>query len=808
MVEGLGSRIRQLREAAGLSQEELAEASDLSANAVGAIERGERRRPYPATVRRLADAFGLSDADRALLIGAPGPPATAAAGRRPPPDPEAGATEGAGAGSVLPAPAGLGGQATTLPRPLDRLVGREREVEVTSRLLLRPDTCLLTLTGPGGIGKTRLALEVAGRVADAFPDGVYLVPLAPLTDPAQVPTAIAQALGAREAAGRDPLQHLAGLLRGRRALLVLDNVEHVVQAAPGVAELLAGCPGLTVLATSRSGLRVRGEQEYRVPPLGFPADGDGPDAETLLRSPSVALFVERGRSVLPGFALTADNASAVGEICRRLDGLPLAIELAAARLALLPPPALLTRLDTALQMLTGAPRDLPARQRTMRDTVAWSHDLLSAGARVVFRRLAVVAGGCTLEAADEICVGDGVSGSDVLDHLAELLDGSLLQREPDAASPEPRVVILETIRAYAGEQLAAAGEERQVGRRHSAHYAKLAATAGPQLMGPDQVRWLDRLHRDRHNLRVALRSFLDEGDARQAVEMTWALWRYWWVRGLQREARGWMREALTLDSSTSLPPTVTARALLVSGSMAWSEGDASAAADELRDALNLLEGEGDPRAEAIGRMMLGLALLGSEGRGEQGARSHFEASRREFSATGERWGEAFTAGFLGFVSLRDGDVEVAEASVREGLSLARRSGDLVAMHQSLYGLGLVSWARGDHLTASAAFAEGLRMASTLGDVVNAGYFLKGLGRAAAFRGEAARAALLLGAADAMLAATGSPPGRYVGDPHEGDPAIAAARALLGEAAWDQTLRRGGKLSLEAAVAQALAPDAA
>jgi len=591
-AESFGERLRRYREAAGLSQEELAERAGISGKAIGALERGERRRPYPATVRQIADALGLDDSARAEF-----------------------SLVARSTGTAIP-PTESASDLPRLPHYLTSLIGRESEIEVVQRLLRQPGTRLLTLTGPGGIGKTRLAVSVATSLSSDFPDGVFFVDLTPLSDSSQVPLAIAQAVGARESSGHDALASAAATLRDRRALLLLDNVEHVLEAAEGVATLLAACPRLSLLATSRARLRLRGEQEYRVPPLALPR------ASSVEESPSVALFIERARSVQPDLALTPANLAAIERICARLDGLPLAIELAAARSSLLSPPALLTRLESGLHLLSSGPRDLPERQRTMRDAIGWSHDLLSAEERTLFRRLAVFVDGCGLDAVEAVCTDRSTSDFDVLETVMALLDGSLLLSQSD---DEPRVAMLGTIRSFALEQLALSGECELVARRHADFYAALALTASPHLMGADQLIWLERLRRDRHNLRAAVRFLLDRDDADPVIAIGWALWRFLWLAGWQQEARQWMGEALA-NAGERLPTLARAQALLVIGSMAWSEGDGAVAVDALQQALDLSRDSGSRTEQAVAAMMLGLARLIVDPHDLEGPQACFEES--------------------------------------------------------------------------------------------------------------------------------------------------------------------------------------
>ena len=451
--DAFGARLRRAREAAGLAQEELADRAGLSLNTIGRLERGEHRYPYQATVRALADALGLTESERAALISA-----RPLRGRQVP--------------VLNPAPFGL-------PAPLSPLIGRSAEAATVSTMLREDRIRLVTLTGPGGIGKTRLALAVAAHVEQAFPDGVLFVALAPIADPALVASAIGQVVGAREA-GTEPLpDRINAVLRDGRHLLVLDNFEHVVEAAPLVADLLAACPSLTVLVTSRVRLRVSGEHEHAVPPLSLAATDGTPTLDAVAAAAAVRLFVARAQAVRAGFSLTTENASMVAAICRRLDGLPLAIELAAARVKVLPPAALLERLDRRMPLLTDGSRDQPPRLRAMRDAIGWSHDLLTPDERILFRRLAVFAGGCTLEAAGAIASATGDAGRDPFAGITALVEANLLRLETGVDDEEPRYAMLETIRDFGLEQLAMSGEEAVVRDAHAAWCLGLAEQAAP-----------------------------------------------------------------------------------------------------------------------------------------------------------------------------------------------------------------------------------------------------------------------------------------------------------------------------------------
>ncbi|CAA9576383.1 MAG: Transcriptional regulator, AfsR family, partial [uncultured Thermomicrobiales bacterium] len=459
----------------------------------------------------------------------------------------------------------LAGRPHNLPMQPTPFLGREREVAEVTGLLRRGEARLLTLAGPGGVGKTHLALAAAAELLDAFPDGAWFVDLAPLADPALVPTAVATALGLREAGGRPPADAAANHLRDKAALLVLDNWEHLLGAAPFVADLLAACPRLAVLATSRAPLRLRGEREHPVGPLAL-AD-PAADAAALAGSEAVALFVERARAVKPGFALDETNAVAVAGIVRRLDGLPLAIELAAARVRVLAPPALLARLDRALPLLTSGPRDAPARQRTLRDAIAWSHGLLSPDERDLFRRLAVFVGGFTLEATE--AVADLGGELDALGGLEGLAEDSLL-RPAEGPGGEPRFTMLATVREFAREQLEASGEAAVAHGRHAAFFTVLAESAAPELTGPDQGAWLARLEAEHDNLRAAL-VWAEGHEPESCLRLAGALWRFWYARG--HLAEGLRRLEAAVARADGRPADACARALLGAGVLADLQGD-------------------------------------------------------------------------------------------------------------------------------------------------------------------------------------------------------------------------------------------
>ncbi|HEY3081706.1 MAG TPA: helix-turn-helix domain-containing protein [Chloroflexota bacterium] len=494
-LPAFGVVLKRLRLAAGLTHEALAERAGLSARTISDLERGVADAPRRATVARLSAALALSREQLAILEAAARPVA--------PP------------GGSAPPPHNLPWQPTSF-------LGRGHEVRGLGELLRRPDTRLVTVTGSGGTGKTRLALRVAEDMLREFADGTFVVPLAPVADHGVVVQAIAQTFGLAKVAGYSLDDVVVDHLRPRRILLVLDNFEHLLTGAPLVAQLLGACPGLKALVTSRAALRLSGEWEFPLAPLPVPDARRVPSVEALAQCPSVALFVERAARVRAGFRLTGDDAAAVAEICRRLDGLPLALELAAARVKLLAPPALLRQLagpgGSSLRLLTSGPRDLPARQQTLRGTIAWSYELLAPTEKRLFRRLAVFVDGCDLGAARAVCEGARAGpddpraskelGAGVLDGLASLVDQSLLRQEegPDA---EPRFAMLETIREFALELLTASGEAAAVGERHARYFLSMVEASGPVLLGAARDRL--RLAAEQENIRAALRWLVEQG---------------------------------------------------------------------------------------------------------------------------------------------------------------------------------------------------------------------------------------------------------------------------------------------------------
>lgn len=723
-----GERLRRCREAAGYSQEELAARAGLTANAIGALERGERKRPYPGTLRRLTEALGLGEAERAELV---------AAMSRPHDD-----------GAPATAPGGHPSASAELPGALTSLVGREREAEVVLHLSARPGVRLLTLTGPGGVGKTRLALHVAGLLADSFADGAIWVPLAPLGDPRLVAPAIARALGLSPASGQDTRASLRSFLRERRTLLVLDNFEHLLDAAADIADLLLACPGLAVLTTSRAPLGVQGEQEYAVPPLELPRADRAWERRDLEKVASVQLFVQRARAAAPSFDLTRENAAAVAEICRRLDGLPLALELAAARVKLLGPVELLVRLDRALPLLTGGNRDLPERQRTMESAIRWSYELLGPSEQALFRRLAIFASGWTLEAAEAVGWGGVVRAEEVLDLLGRLVGHSLAVAEA-GGDGGTRYRLLEPVRQYARGLLDEHGEAELVARGHAEYYRQLAERAQPELYGPRMVEWLERLEAEHDNLRAAVSWALATGRAESAARLAFALARFFWQRG-HREVLRWMVEALTSDDLTS--PGGRARATYVAQLMRYRLGGAEGLVSACQDAAAVLRAEGEV-AGAADALMLGAMASLRTGDAEQAARL-LQESHDLSESVGDEQGIALALAFMGAIPLRRGDYGQAEEYSERGLVLARRSGNALSVYPPLYNLALAAQGKGEHRRARTYYADLLAVGEHMRDRPLVAFAIVGLAECSAALGRPEQAARLYGAADAVFASVG------------------------------------------------------
>jgi predicted ATPase/class 3 adenylate cyclase len=552
----------------------------------------------------------------------------------------------------------LGARPNNLPLQPTPFLGREDEVREVGNLLRSPDVRLLTLTGPGGSGKTRLGLQVAADCLDAFADGVFFVALAPLTNPDLVPSAIAAALGVREAGGRPLTDQLREYLAAKSLLLVLDNVEHLIEAAPLVADLLGAAPALKVLATSRVPLHLRAEHEYAVPTLDLPPRKPPPTVQQLTQYDAVRLFIARAQAVKPGFAVDNETAPAIAEICWRLDGLPLAIELAAARIRMLPPLALLARLEKRLPLLTGGARDAPQRQRTLRDTIAWSYDLLEPEEQTLFRRLAVFAGGCTLEAAEMVATLDGER--DIFGGLEGLVEHSLL-RQDEQPDGEPRFLMLETVREFGLEHLDDRREAEAVASRHADYFTTWVETADLEVRGPHQVEWLRQMDVEQDNLRTALGWTLRH-DPEMALRLASAQHWYWFLRGQVREGRTWLERALAASSNAEERRIM---ALNWASFLAWNQSDLGVARARAEEALSLATTHGDERGRGWALLNLG-AVTRQTGSHERASELSGQA-RDVFREQGERWGGAIAAYGIGMGARATGRINEARRLFEQAL---------------------------------------------------------------------------------------------------------------------------------------------
>jgi predicted ATPase/class 3 adenylate cyclase len=706
--------------------------------------------------------------------------------------------------SEFPPPRTLDRHPHNLPIERTPLIGREREVQSVSDLLARDDVPLVTLTGPGGIGKTRLGLQVAANLIDRYEDGVFLVELAPISDPALVASTIAQTLRVTVTADRPVLDVLVERLRERRYLLVLDNFEQVLAAATVVDELLRSCPALSILVTSRAPLQLRGEHEFPVPPLGVPHTGCSFTPETLSQYEAVALFIERATAIKPDFAITNANAPAVAEICARLDGLPLAIELAAARIRLLPPEALLARLGHSLNLLTGGRRDLPPRQQALRSAIAWSFDLLHVPEQRLFRRLGAFVGGFTLEAAETVCNAEGDLDIEILDGVGSLVDSSLV-RPGETSDGEPRFRMLETVREYALERLEASSETSVTRRRHRDYYRVLAERVAAELRGPRDAQLFDRLELEHGNLRAALDWCEAEADGMEsAARIVEALGWFWVLRGHEQEGRTRVERLIAAD-----PGNARARAGLyrVAGYLAYFRG---AYADTLRweeQSVTLSREQEDRSGLATALLYLALAtwasgdLVRAQALLEESADLVRRAgARTAYNTVLTTYSESPFAN-LARLAEQQGDLGRARQLYDEAMAFSRARRDSHGVANVVRCLAMLACRQGDLEQATTLLNESLRLFHDLADTPCSWNHLILVAHAATLEGYHTRAARLLGAVEVQQATSGNVPLGIARAVH--DDTIAVAHSGLGNDAFAVAWVEGRAMTLEQAVAYAL-----
>src|SRR6266478_4822514 len=732
-----------------------------------------------------------------------------------------------------------------LPVQRTGFVGREKEVEAVKEMLLRQDVRLVTVTGPGGIGKTRLAVEVANGLVESFPGSTHFVSLSSINDPGLIASVIVQALGIREAGGQSPLEILKKNLQdSSRApmLLLLDNFEHLVQAAPTVAELLATGPNLKIMVTSRAALHVYGEHEFPVPPLAIPDSRSVPSVQVLLQCPAVALFVQRATAAKPDFELSRENASAVTEICARLDGLPLAIELAAARVKVLSPSSMRTRLASRLQLLTGGSRDLPQRQQTLRAAIDWSYDLLDAAEQKLFRRLSVFVGGCTLEGAEAVCNTKDDLDLDLLDAMASMVDKSLAQ-QVELANGESRFAMLETIREYALEKLAASGEEALTKRAHAAYCLVLAEEEATEQSGAEGAEWLERFAAEHDNFRAALEWLTETGDAEWGLRLGTALFRYWEIREYLAEGRDRLGRLLKLTGAAA-PTKLRMRALFAAGVLAGEQGDYASAEALISESQNIAHQLGDKTGiavslnalavfardrgdvatahvlfetslalwrelgdqKAVARALSNLAnVLKLQGDYDR-ARSLYEECLAIFRGLGDRTGVAWSLNYQGDVARDQGDSAAAQALYEQGLVIFRELGDRWGIAGTLADLGSLAREQRNYPRAYSLYRESIKIFQELEHKRGIARLLECFACSAAAQLEAERSLRLAGAAAALRQNIGAPLASAEQTKLEAalDPPRQALTNTAGTTAWLE----GWAMPVENAIEEALMPEAA
>jgi non-specific serine/threonine protein kinase len=772
--EELGPWLRRLRETAGMAPDELAMRAGVPISEIRAIERDPVHIPDPFTVRALANALFLPEAvalELQALI----------------PRPELDDTLTQRESPVI-----------VLPATMTSLVGRDDELRQL-RDLVAAGRRLITLTGPGGVGKTRLAIELAGQITAEFADGVIFIPLAALTDATHILPTVASALGLRNLPQQESRHLLRTFLADKRVLLVLDTFEHLLAAAVDVAELVSWAPQLAILVTSRSALRVRGEQEFGVAPLPVPEEAPA-STRAALESPTVLLFTQRAQAVVPTFAVDITNRATVAAICRRLDGLPLAIELAAARLRVLPPAALLARLESALPLLTGGALNLPERQRTLRNTIRWSYDMLTEPQQRLFRRLAIFSGGFTLDAA-EICVAsDDPAPADLLDGLADLISHSLLI--PSAGDDDaPRFEMLDTIREFGFGQLVDEGELAAMEHAHTAWFTRLSTRASAAWFGPDEPVWLETIRQELANFNAVLTRARDVHDHATMIRLAANLGRFWNRHERFGDGLRWLEEVVPLVRAGE-PSRDGAIALRSLANIAWNQGDFARSETLHREAVATWRAVGDERGVACSSVNLA-DILRRDGQLDEADALLTHALATLGAAGDEPYWESVALRNAGLIAIERGDLERAGSLLEDAYVVARRSGIPLTITTALHDLGRIARLQGDLPRALVRYRESLNSSREQRDPWSVTLTLPAIAGVLAMVGDPERAVRLYAAADAQAEALALRPDALVLLATDRPLTVEELHARAGDEAFARNWTQGRAMSLAEAVVDAL-----